>query len=62
MAQYARNGSAEVATKAITIAALTNTVVKSAMVAALGSAQLRRPMLAAAALVLASGGCALALI
>jgi uncharacterized membrane protein (DUF4010 family) len=62
MAQFARNGSAAVATTAITIAALTNTVVKSVMVAALGSAQLRRPMLAAAALVLGSGGCALALV
>jgi uncharacterized membrane protein (DUF4010 family) len=59
MAQYARNGSPAIAVQAITIAALTNTLVKTVMVAALGSPQLRRPVLAAAALVLAAGGGAL---
>jgi uncharacterized membrane protein (DUF4010 family) len=59
MAQYARSGSAEVAVQAITVAALTNTVIKTAMVGILADARLRRPMLAAAALVLAAGGVAL---
>jgi uncharacterized membrane protein (DUF4010 family) len=62
MAQYARNGSAAVAVQAITIAALTNTLVKTAMVGVLGSPQLRRPVLAAAVLVLAAGGGALLLL
>ena len=61
MAQYARSGSAEVAVQAITVAALTNTVIKTAMVGILADARLRRPMLAAAALVLAAGGVALAM-
>jgi uncharacterized membrane protein (DUF4010 family) len=59
MAQYARSGSPAIAVQSITIAALTNTLVKTVMVAALGSPQLRRPVLAAAALVLAAGGGAL---
>ena len=62
MAQYARSGSSEVAVQAITLAALTNTLVKTVMVSALGAAGLRRPVLASAALVLASGGIALALL
>jgi uncharacterized membrane protein (DUF4010 family) len=62
MAQYARNGSGAVAVQAITIAALTNTLVKTVMVGALGSPQLRRPVLAAAVLVLAAGGGALLLL
>jgi uncharacterized membrane protein (DUF4010 family) len=62
MAQYARSGSAIVAVQAITLAALTNTVVKTVMVSVLGSAELRRPILAAAALVLASGAGALLLL
>ena len=61
MAQYARSGSAEVAVQAITVAALTNTVIKTAMVGNLADARLRRPMLAASALVLAAGGAALAM-
>jgi len=60
MAQYARNGSVAIATQAITIAALTNTVIKTAMVSVLGAPSLRRPMLTAAALILAAGGLALA--
>jgi len=62
MAQYARNGSQAVAVQAITIAALTNTLIKTVMVAALGSPQLRRPVLVAAAMVLAAGGGALLLL
>jgi uncharacterized membrane protein (DUF4010 family) len=62
MAQYARNGSGAVAVQAITIAALTKTLVKTVLVGALGSPQLRRPVLAAAVLVLAAGGGALLLL
>jgi uncharacterized membrane protein (DUF4010 family) len=62
MAQYARSGSSQVAVQAITLAALANTVVKAVMVIAFGAAGLRRPILASAALVLASGGIALALL
>jgi uncharacterized membrane protein (DUF4010 family) len=61
MAQYARSGSTQVAVQAITVAALTNTVIKTAMVVILADVRLRRPMLAAAALVLAAGGVALAI-
>jgi uncharacterized membrane protein (DUF4010 family) len=59
MAQYARSGSAQVAVQAITVAALTNTLIKTAMVGILGDARLRRPILAAAAAVLAAGGASL---
>jgi uncharacterized membrane protein (DUF4010 family) len=59
MAQYARTGSSEVAVQAITVAALTNTVVKTAMVSVLADARLRRPILVAAALVLGAGALAL---
>jgi uncharacterized membrane protein (DUF4010 family) len=62
MAQYARTGSAEVAVQAITVAALTNTVIKTVMVGVLAEAGLRRPMLVAAALVLAAGALSLALV
>lgn len=62
MAQYARTGSAAIAVQAITLAALTNTVVKTVLVATLGSRALRRPIVLAASLVLASGGLALALL
>ena len=59
MAQYARSGSAQIAVHAITIAALTNTVVKTVMVGVLGSASLRTPIFASAALVVAIGAVAL---
>ena len=62
MSQYARTGSAEVAAHAITIAALTNTLVKTGMVLALGSDRLRRQVVVAASLILATGAIALALI
>lgn len=59
MAQYARGGTAAIAVTAITVATLTNTVVKTIMVATLGGAGLRRPILAASTAVLAAGGGAL---
>jgi uncharacterized membrane protein (DUF4010 family) len=55
MAQYGRTDNAAIATRAITIAALSNTLVKSAMVASLGSPALRRPMMLATAAVIAAG-------
>jgi uncharacterized membrane protein (DUF4010 family) len=61
MAQFARTGSADIAANAITIAALTNTVVKTAMVAALGSGRLRVPILGAALVIVAGGAAALLL-
>ncbi len=61
MAQYARTGSATVATQAITLAALSNTIVKAAMVVGLGSASLRRPVLLATVAVVAAGAGALLL-
>jgi hypothetical protein len=62
MAQYARSGSAQIAVQAITIAALTNTVVKTVMVGVLGSASLRTPIFASAALVVVIGAVALLLV
>jgi uncharacterized membrane protein (DUF4010 family) len=59
MAQYARSGSSQIAVQAITIAALVNTVVKTVMVAVLGSPSLRAPIFASAALVVAGGAAAL---
>ncbi len=59
MAQYARSGSTGIAVQAITIAALTNTIVKTVMVGVLGSAALRAPIFASAAVVIASGVAAL---
>jgi uncharacterized membrane protein (DUF4010 family) len=61
MAQFAKSGSAQVAVQAITVAALCNTLVKMAMASVLGSAPLRRAVLPAGLLVLASGGVALLL-
>jgi uncharacterized membrane protein (DUF4010 family) len=55
MAQYARTGDVAGATDAIIIAALTNTVVKGGMVAVLGSAALRRAVLASAVAIVAAG-------
>jgi uncharacterized membrane protein (DUF4010 family) len=62
MAQYARTGNAGVAVQAITVAALTNTVIKTVMVGVLAEAGLRRPMLAASALVLTAGALSLAIV
>jgi uncharacterized membrane protein (DUF4010 family) len=55
MAQYARSGNPQVAAHAITIAVLSNTVVKAGMVVALGSGQLRRSIVLATTAVLAVG-------
>ena len=58
MAQYARSGAVDVAARAIVVATLANTVVKTGMVAALACAELRKPMLLASAGILAAGGAA----
>lgn len=55
MAQYARGGSASVAATAITVAVLSNTIIKTGMVLALGHAALRRSILIATAVILATG-------
>jgi uncharacterized membrane protein (DUF4010 family) len=55
MAQYARSGNPQVAAHAITIAVLSNTVIKAGMVVALGSGTLRRSILLAAGAILAAG-------
>ncbi|NJD32711.1 MAG: MgtC/SapB family protein [Gammaproteobacteria bacterium] len=61
MAQYAKTGVAAIAVKAITIATLTNTVVKTAMVSALASSSLKKPIVLASVAVLATGAVALLL-
>lgn len=62
MATYARDGGeAHVATRAITVAALTNTVVKGGMVLVLGSAALKRRVGVGLAGILAAGAVVLAL-
>jgi uncharacterized membrane protein (DUF4010 family) len=61
MTQYAKNGVAAIAVQAITIATLSNTIVKTAMVSVLAGAELRKPVLFAAAAVLATGAIALLL-
>jgi uncharacterized membrane protein (DUF4010 family) len=61
MAQYARaGGDAHVASHAITIAILSNTVVKTGMVLVLGNPALRPPILAAMALIVGAGIAAIA--
>jgi uncharacterized membrane protein (DUF4010 family) len=55
MAQYARAGSAAVASHAIVIAVLSNTVVKTGMVMALGTPALRGSILVATAGILVAG-------
>ena len=55
MAQYARSGSAQVAATAITIAALSNTLVKTGMVMVLGTRELRTSILLATIGILAAG-------
>lgn len=55
MAQYARAGSPDVASHAITIAVLSNTIIKTGMVAALGTPALRGSMLVATAGILLAG-------
>ncbi len=55
MAQYARTGSPGVASNAITIAVLSNTVIKTGMVTALGTPALRRSILLATIGILVAG-------
>jgi uncharacterized membrane protein (DUF4010 family) len=55
LAQYARSGNATLAANAITLAVLSNTLVKTGMVVVLGSPELRRSILAATAGILAAG-------
>jgi uncharacterized membrane protein (DUF4010 family) len=55
MAQYARSGTPQVAAHAITIAVLSNTIVKTGMVLALGTPQLRRSILLATTGILGTG-------
>jgi uncharacterized membrane protein (DUF4010 family) len=55
MADYARQGAIAVAVTAIVIAALTNTLVKAAMVVGFGAPGLRRPILTATAAIVATG-------
>ncbi|MGB5104929.1 MAG: DUF4010 domain-containing protein [Steroidobacteraceae bacterium] len=55
MAQFARGGALTLAVHAITLATLTNTVVKAVMVAVLGSPQLRKPILVSALAILIAG-------
>lgn len=55
MAQFAKAGEAQIAVNSITIAALTNTAVKAAMVGILGSRQLRIPIMATAGAIIAAG-------
>jgi len=62
MAEYARNGDPKTATNAIVVAALTNTVVKCAMAAALGGPALRRPVLTGTGAILAIGLVAIVLL
>ncbi len=61
LAQYARSGSATLAANAITLAVLSNTIVKTGMVVVLGSPALRRSILAATAGILAAGAGAILL-
>ena len=55
LADYARSGNPHVAAHAITLAVLSNTVVKTGMVVALGSGALRRSILVATGVILAVG-------
>jgi uncharacterized membrane protein (DUF4010 family) len=55
MANYARSGNPSVAANAITIAVLSNTIVKAGMVVALGSASVRTPALVSTVAILATG-------
>jgi uncharacterized membrane protein (DUF4010 family) len=55
MAQYARGGATMIATIAIVIATLANTAVKAGMAATIGSADYRRLVLAATALIAIAG-------
>ncbi len=62
MADYARIGEADLAARAIVVAALANTVVKIGMVVVLGGAALRRRVLTAGAAIVAIGASTLLLV
>jgi uncharacterized membrane protein (DUF4010 family) len=55
MAQYAKGGDPATAARAIVIATVSNTAVKAGMVAALGSASLRKPVIVAATAMVVAG-------
>jgi uncharacterized membrane protein (DUF4010 family) len=55
MAEYAKTGDPAIAIDSIVIAAAANTAVKTAMVASLGAASMRRPVLLAAGGVVLAG-------
>lgn len=55
MAEYAKDGDAKIAVRAIVIAALSNTLVKCGLVLALGGKSLRLPMLVGTAAILIAG-------
>jgi uncharacterized membrane protein (DUF4010 family) len=55
MAEYARSGNPQVAVHAITLGALSNTVVKAGIVLALGDRGLRVPTLVATLVVVTAG-------
>lgn len=62
MSQYARDGgAAAIATAAIVVAAISNTIVKGAMAVAVGSPQYRGKLLGAMAIICAVGGIAASL-
>jgi uncharacterized membrane protein (DUF4010 family) len=61
MAEYAREGDKNVAADAIVIASLSNTIVKSGMVLALGGTAVRAPVLMATGAILAAGIAAMVL-
>ncbi|HEX9208749.1 MAG TPA: MgtC/SapB family protein [Steroidobacteraceae bacterium] len=62
MADYARTGSPQLAAQAITLAVLSNTVIKTGMAVALGSSALRRSILLATGAILAAGIAAIVLL
>jgi uncharacterized membrane protein (DUF4010 family) len=62
MAQYARGADPQMAVRAITIAALSNTVVKAGMVMVLGGRALRRPVLLSALAIITTGATAMLLL
>jgi uncharacterized membrane protein (DUF4010 family) len=61
MAEYARSNSPQVAAHAITIAVLSNTVVKTGMVVAIGDPSIRKPVLLTTAAIVAAGVIAIVL-
>ena len=61
MAQYARTNSAQVAAHSITIAILSNTIVKTGMVFTIGHPSIRKPTILATATIIAAGVAAILL-